>query len=842
MFDLRPYRDRTARLADWLPWAGLVAPGVVLNKDGAFQRTLSFRGPDLDSSTEAELMGAARRLDTALRRLGSGWCMHMEARRAPAGPYPDAAWPDALSWLIDEERRQAFEAAGERFESRYYLSLAWLPPSEAKGRLEAALFDAPARERIDYRACLEQFIAETDTLKDLLDLVFVEARFLDDAETLTFLHDAISDRPHPVAAPGTPFHIDTLIADAPLVGGAAPRLGSKHLRIVSVRAYVSATEPGLLDALNRLPISYRWVLRYLPLDREDARREIEKIRKRWFSKRKGLLTLLREALFREEAALIDNDAGAQAEDADRALQDLQGEGCGAGFATLTITIAEDDEDAAHEAVRLVQQVADGLGFVTAVETINAVEAWLGSLPGQAYADLRRPILLTPSLAHILPLSAVWAGEAENRHLSRPDAPAGALMVAATDGATPFRLNLHHGDVGHTLIVGPTGAGKSVLLGAIAAQWRRYGRAQVFMLDAGRSSRALTLGLGGAFIDVMADDTSGAANANPAIAFQPLGDVDDPQGRAWARDWLIEIFARAGAAIDPARRDEIWRALGVLGGRSREERTLSVLAGLIQDHELRQALEPFTHDGPWGRLLDANRDPMLDRDVIAFEMGELLAIPDALAAVLPVLVRALERRFDGRPTLLVLDEAWAYLRDGAFARQIQAWLKTLRKKNVAVVFATQELADVETSGIAATIAEACPTRIFLANDRAREPRTASFYAGLGLNARQIQLIAEAAPKRDYYVQTRSGARVVDLDLAPAALAFVGASRPQDHAAIDRVLADAGTHAFAEAWLRARSLHEAAAAIARFEDAVAHAPNAPADVATPSHAASDFIAAE
>ena len=137
---------------------------------------------------------------------------------------------------------------------------------------------------------------------------------------------------------------------------------------------------------------------------------------------------------------------------------------------------------------------------------------------------------------------------------------------------------------------------------------------------------------------------------------------------------------------------------------------------------------------------------------------------------------------------MLDEAWAYLRDGAFAGQIQAWLKTLRKKNVAVVFATQELADVEQSAIAATIFEACPTRIYLPNDRAREPRTRAFYESLGLNQRQIAIITEAAPKRDYYVQTRAGARLVDLALGPAALAFLGASTPQDQTAIDRVIAD------------------------------------------------------
>jgi len=806
--DLRPYKQSEARLSDWLPWAGLVAPGVVLNKDGAFQRTLTFRGPDLDSSTPSELMGASARLDNALKRFGSNWCLHVEARRSQTNVYPDSVWPEALSWLIDEERRQDFAAAGGRYESAYYLTISWLPPSEASGKLEAVLFENAGETRvwrIDYRACLQSFIEETQTFKALLDLVMVEARFLDDSETLSYLHSCVSDRDQTIAVPSTPFHIDELIADAPLLGGVAPKLGDQFVKVLSVRAYVNETEPGLLDALNRLGVPYRWTTRVIPMDREDARKEIEKIRKRWFSKRKGILTLLREALYREEATLLDNDATAQAEDADAALQEVNGEAVGAAFVTLTIAVADADEAQAFERIRQIRQVADGLGFVTVLETINAVEAWLGSLPGQTYADLRRPILLTPSLAHLLPLSAVWAGESTNKHLGGPP-----LLVAATDGATPFRLNLHHGDVGHSLIVGPTGAGKSVLLGLLAAQWRRYGGAQIFIFDAGRSCRALTLGLNGAFVDLLSEEEQDAS-----IALQPLAHINDETERAWARDWLLALIERSGVELDPSRKEEIWRALGVLAARPASERTLSVYSGLVQDGAIRLALEPFTHAGPWGRLLDADEAQLSHQDVQAFEMGELLQRPEALAAVLPCLVHTLEQRFDGRPTLLVLDEAWAYLRDDAFAGQIQAWLKTLRKKNVAVVFATQELADVEQSAIAATVFEACPTRIFLANDRAREPRTRAFYESLGLNQRQIAIITEAAPKRDYYVQTRAGARLVDLALGPAALAFLGASTPQDQSAIDRVTAEAGANAFAQVWLNRRGLTRAAEALTRFE---------------------------
>lgn len=821
MFDLRPYRSYAKRLADFLPWAALVAPGIVLNKDGAFQRTLEFRGQDLDSSTAAELVGAAGRLNNALRRFGSGWCLHVEARRQPAPGYPEAVWPNAAAWLIDEERRAVFEAAGARFESRYFVTFTWLAPPERQGKLEAALFEGGSVRTSggDYPAALQRFVEETNAVAALIETMTPHAAWLDDEATLSYLHDCISDRAHRVAVPLTPFHLDALIPDAALVGGLAPRLGRNHLKVLSVRSFVTETEPGLLDALNRLGISYRWVTRFMPLDREAARREIEKIRKRWFSKRKGLLTLLREALFREEALLVDNDAANQAQDADLALQEVGAEGVAAGFVTLTIVVAEPSEEAAHEAIRQIQQVSDGLGFVTQIESVNAVEAWLGSLPGQAYADVRRPILTSPSLSHLLPLSAVWAGAARNHHLGAP-----CLMLTATDGATPFRFDLHVGDVGHTMVVGPTGAGKSVLLSMLGAQWLRYDAchldgAQLYVFDKGRSARAMILALGGDFYDFGEERAPG---------LQPLAAIDEDQERAWALEWLTGVLATAGVVINPDLKTELWAALGVLAERPQQDRTLTLLAALVQDRGVRSALEPFTQAGPYGRILDHEVSTLRHGRVQAFEMEDLMRRPAAIGAVLGVLFHELERRFDGRPTLLILDEAWLFLKDATFAVQIQDWLKTLRKRNVAVVFASQELADVEASAIASTIIEACHTRIFLPNDRAREPRSRAFYEALGLNQRQIDLIAAAQPKRDYYLASRAGCRLFELGLGPAALAFAAASRPEDQALIDAVLAAHGERRFAAAWLGAKGLDAASDAVRRFEESANPHAKAPLNI--------------
>jgi type IV secretion system protein VirB4 len=188
-----------------------------------------------------------------------------------------------------------------------------------------------------------------------------------------------------------------------------------------------------------------------------------------------------------------------------------------------------------------------------------------------------------------------------------------------------------------------------------------------------------------------------------------------------------------------------------------------------------------------------------------------------AAVLPVLTylfHRLEERFDGSPTLLMLDEAWLFLDNPLFAARIREWLKVLRKKNVAVVFATQSLADIAGSSIAPAIIESCPQRIFLPNDRAVEPQARAAYERFGLNDRQVELIARATPKRDYYLQSRRGNRLFDLGLGRIALAFCGASDPAAQRRIDRILAEEGANDFARRWLEECGLGWAAAALDQF----------------------------
>jgi len=799
MMNLAEYRRTGARLADYLPWAALVGEGVVLNKDGSFQRTAKFRGPDLDSAVPAELVGVANRLNNAFRRLGSGWSIFVEAQRHEAATYPRSSFPEAASALIDAERKADFEEAGTHFESSYFLTVVYLPPAEDTARAESWLYEGREQTGINPWEILRGFVDRTDRVLSLLDGFMPKCRWLDDGETLTYLHSTVSTKRQRVRVPETPIYFRDLPADHPLAGGRDPPPGDPPPRTLPTPGSPAATTPGTLDELNRLAFPYRWSTRAILLDKTDATKLLTRIRRQWFAKRKSVAAILKEVMTNEASALVDTDAANKAADADLALQELGADYAGEAYVTATITVWDADARIADEKLRLVEKIVQGRDFTGMVETINAVDAWLGTLPGHIYANVRQPPISTLNLAHMIPLSAVWAGPERDEHFQAPP-----LLHGRTEGSTPFRLSLHVGDVGHTMVVGPTGAGKSVLLALIALQFRRYEGNQIFAFDFGGSIRVASLAMGGDWHDLGGELTEGAETS---VALQPLAGITHTPERAWAADWIVAILTREGVSVTPEVKEHIWTALTSLASAPVEERTITGLTVLLQSNDLKRALQPYCVGGPYGRLLDAECENIGDASMLVFETEGLLGTGAAPAA-LAYLFHRIAGRLDGRPTLVIVDEGWLALSDPGFSKQLAEWLVTLRKKNASVVFATQSLAQLEKSTIAAEIIDSCHTRILLPNDRAIEPQITVIYRRFGLNDRQIEILARATPKRDYYCQSRRGNRLFELGLGELALSICAASSKEDHTLIDHVLAEHGRDGFLETWLRIHNLDWAA----------------------------------
>jgi type IV secretion system protein VirB4 len=784
---LKEYRESPNKLAHRLPWAMIIAPGVVINKTGSFQSTIIFNGPDLYSSTEEELDAVAAQVNNALMRLPSPWAYFIEVQRRKYNYYPNSEFPNPASNLVDEERKRIFLDNGHHFTSTYYLTFTYMSPSEQSQRILNKFMD---QQKIDYTKHLEYFQDEVRKIVDILKTIFPYVEYLDDDATLTYLHSCISTKYHPVKTPKTPVFLDYLLPDELLIGGFQPKLGESFLKVISIDGFPLESDPQILKDLDGLGCEYRWSTRFICLSKNEAIRELKKYSKQWFSKKRSLWSLVKMSFMNEiDDGKEDTDAVNKSYDCDAVAEMVAGGLVSAGYYTSCIVLWDMDLDALHDKVSSVEQITNSAGFVTRNESLNVIQSWLGSLPGHCWANIRRPLVHSLNLTHLIPLSSDWAGPEMNKHLNGPP-----LFYAKTLSNTPFRYSTHVGDVGHTMIVGPTGAGKSALLSFMAVQFQRYRNAQVYIFDKDKSARITTLLTEGDHYDL---------GENIDLAFQPLMNIDKESERSWALEWVTEILAQQNVVVTPSLRNELWEALTNLSTSPIRQRTITGLVTLVQNKEIREALFLYTLQGSYGQLLDAESDTLEYGRFQCFEMNHLMvSMHNAVPPVLSYLFHRLDQRFTGDPTLLLLDESWLFLDHPIFSNKIRDWLKTLRKANVAVVFSTQSVADMVKSPIFSTLNESCPTRIFLPNRKAFEPEAYEQYQRFGLNHRQIEILVNAMPKRQYYCQSDAGNRLFDLGLDPVSLAICASSSKDDHKLMDALLEE-GKNDLLNKWLNLKS---------------------------------------
>lgn len=800
MLALRQFRKTPKGLPDLLNYAAVVDEGVVIGKDGAFMAGWTYRGDDYSATLPAQRNALAAHANAALGMLGSGWMTHHDCIRMPVAAYAeakDSAFPEPISQLIDTERRNQFEQKEQYFESRHVLVVTYLPPTSGKSAVKKMMFEEDGkRGKASATSELEHFkstIAEfEDRFSSIVKMHRLQSRRLQAEngawftrdEFLSYLHWTVTGIRQPINLPDVPMYLDALIGAQDFIGGVAPRIGRQHIRVVGIDGFPEESYPGILDVLDQVPIPYRWSTRFIYLDPFEADIELDKYRRIWEQKERSL----RDQVFKTGAGRIDPHAMAMKQDTLQAKAEANSGAVRYGYYTSVILLQDEDEQVVDQAAKIISQHIRNMGFNARLEDINAVEAWLGSLPGHGVQNVRRPLMHTLNLAHLVPLSSVWAGEATNPcPFFPPNSP--PLLYGATDGSTPWRFNIHVGDVGHTLILGPTGSGKSTKMVLMMLQFLRYPKAQVFAFDKGRSAFIACRAVGGRHYDV--------GNAD-GLAFAPLSKLKDERDLAWATDWVEQIAKLNNVQIEPAHRREIHRALTLL--MESPHTTLTAFQATIQHPALKDALAPYVVDGAYGKYFDAEQDGMQESPFQVFEIEELMNLGErCVLPALDYLFYRIERQLHGQPTLLVLDEAWLMFDHPVFRAKIREWLKVLRKANASVVMGTQSLSDVAGSSILDVINESCQTKVFLANPLANEDEAHALYTRLGLNQTQINVVSQMLPKRDYYYTSIHGRRRYHLDLGPIALAFVGASGKEDIAAAKRLMNEDSTQPWQMRWL-------------------------------------------
>jgi type IV secretion system protein VirB4 len=789
--DLRRKRDRRLGLPDMLNYAFAAGEHAIAMKDGALLAAFECAGADLNSAGAAELDAHHAQANRALLGLDEGFMYNVDLIRHPSVGYPAREFPDPVSAAVDRENELHYSTEGEHFENRCVLTITCRRPSEILSA--GAAWFMPDAPRAGGRRQLEWFKQRLHEFADAISPVW-KLTPLDMPALLSHITSCVNGRMSRVAAPRGPAPLDAVLGNQDFIAGFRPRVGGRHIRVVALAGFPPFSHAEMARFLSELRMPCRYSIRAIPLDPRTGVSRLSIHRRNWFQKRLGARAIISETFGSGSAAAFQNQfALSMAADADEAIAEAEGGAVRYCHVTAKIVIVEDRAEAADEYARFVYKACQNMGFDPRIETINAVEGYLGSIPGHGWYDVRKPLVNTQNLSDILPLTGVWLGLAVNPCPYYPqDTP--ALLMGAASGGTPWRFNLHASDTGHTLIKGPTGSGKSVFLGSIALNFRAIPDNQIFFFDKGHSAYVLTMALGGRHLD-LGDDQ---------VPLQPLARMGDEGDRLKLQSLLEMWLELRNLRLAPGQRKALWRALELVAEAPPEQRTISNLLTQTQDAQLRDGLGAFSLTGPLGRFLDADHDVLLEDSFITFELETLMAMGEGVVIpVLTYLFHRIERRLDGRPTLIVLDEAWLMLANGVFGAKIEEWLRTLRKKNAAVVLATQSLGDVANSASRDVILESCPTKVYLPNPQARNGGTRDLYRAFGLSDRQIEIIAEAIPKRQYYYTSPLGRRLFELPLGPVALAFIAASSRADVFAARRMLRRHGRRWPVE-WLRARDL--------------------------------------
>ena len=815
MLALAPFRSKAAALPDLLNYAALIDEGVVLGKDGSLMAGFFFRGDDSASATTSERNYLTALVNQYLARFGSGWALWTDAARlaSPGYPAPDKShFPDPITALIDAERRAAFEAQDVLFETEYALILQYLPPTRRDTKVSELVYDDDDR---DDSSPADRLLAEFkkkmddlhDGLGDLLHMrrmgtinvserVGSEELTYESDELVNYLHFVLTNDPIALRIPDCPMYLDAWLGFPELWPGDTPKLGKKFISCVAIDGFPGHSYPGILDMLDGLPLAYRWSSRFIFLEQHEAIAALNRYRLKWQQKIRGFWS----QVMKSQKGMVNTDALDMAIQTEVAINDAKSGLIAYGYYTPVVVLMHENRTFLEEQARHVKRELERKGFGARVESVNALEAWLGSLPGQTFPNVRRPLVHTLNLADLLPLASVWPGLRENPCEFYP-AGSPPVMQTVTTGDTPFRLNLHVGDVGHTLIFGPTGAGKSTLLASLHAQFRRYRSrahrdgshvpATITAFDKGRSLFALCKASGGQHYDIGNDESE-----TPALT--PLIDIDSESDALWAEEWIATCFElQTRKQPSPHQKAEIHRAMNLLRESPRNFRSLTDYVSTVQDGEVRAALSHYTLNGSMGHLLDGKDDSLTLSSYTVFEIDELMKMGNANAIpVLLYLFRRFERSLKGQPAMLSLDEAWVMLGHPVFREKLREWLKELRKKNCLVLMATQSLSDAVGSGLLDVLMEQCPTKILLPNKEAElhgtkdNPGPADLYSMFGLNSKEISLLKNGQYKRQYYYKSPLGRRIFELGLGPLALAFVAVSDKEQIAEVRHLIATEG----------------------------------------------------
>ena len=815
--DLQKFKEPLNQLKYVLPWSFIISPGVCFLKNGALMATYQVEYPDLESSSAPEIASMASLFNRSTMALAQteGWALFFDVRRYKTKDYPAGEFSNLAGWLIDQKRAENYHRFGEHFTTDHYITFVYQLPSDIDSKASGFFFkkgkDKKNRNQNGKNGFkktnnlpqiqkeVENFLDECEKVMGTLAVKLWIHR-LDDSELFSYIKSSVSlNRQNLIYPKDTFFFLDNYLCDMDVHNSQPLKIGEYYVPVMGIMDFPNKTYPAIFDELNRTMTEFRWTTRFIPLSKERSTKEAEKYQNRFYSARKSGMTLFTEMAMnveidKENKGALEMESQAADIQADIAMGDYV-----LGYYTSNLMVWDKKLEGAKLKARKLQQVVRSCGFSVKEETFNNSQAWLGMMPGNVYANIRRPLISTKNFSNIIPLSSAWQGLLQNDFTLETCGSSVPLCTCSTSYGTPFFLNLNVRDVGHTFVFGPTGAGKSTLLALLMASATKYRDANIVCIDKQLSSRAFMVGGGGIYVEPGKD----------AVAFQPLSELKGPdegteaeytESLMWCQQFIEGLLSQQNIETTPDMSKVISETLRLISLKEKSRRTLTTFQqyATYADPEngtntIRIGLDPYCTGGQFGSIFDADETNMPLSKLVTIEMGSLMRLSEkAVAPALMYIFRYLEKLWNvptgqKQPlTFLFLDEAWLYLQHPIFAGFLQEWLRTLRKKKVFCIFATQEVAAAAKSSLSDTIAQQCLTKIYLADESATSPGLMESYRYFGLTDSEILALSNATMKRDYYFKNPNGCRMFTLDLDAFQLALIS----PDHEMLDKIEAQKG----------------------------------------------------
>lgn len=744
-----------------------------LTKTGDPGVVLKVEGMDYESLDSVARDSAVKRLEAALRTLDEKTRVYQILHKEHADPIPAELSSNSLIQAATEQRARHLEQrAKELYKLAVYFVLIRESSLAGAGTLQT-LKQFPQDPLTSVKRLVHGFSSDharvlftnqidlsvqqlhhrtTSFMQQLDDLVHIEK--LKASEVLRVLHRCVNfdlDK-RETAQLIRPDSLDFQICESQVEGHRGHlRVGDQYLKVLTLKEAPAETWPLILRDLLEIRATFSVVSEWKPIDNGKARKIIQSRRRHFHNSKTSFLSNLSVAEHQGPAdELVDDSKEAAVADLGECLTAISHEGKYFGEFSLSCVLYSDSlieiDRAVPEFVRAFSKYDGSL----LEERYNLLNAFFATVPGNAAFNLRRLYLLNTNYADLSFLFSVHAGERRNRHLN-----AEYLAVLETDQATPYFLNLHQQDVAHTLILGATGSGKSFLLNFLIQSLQKY-NPQTYIFDLGASFRNLTRLFNGSYLEVGPEGQ--AFSINPFSLFPTKTNLNFLY--AFLR---VLIEGNGRHELTGAEERSLYAAVERIYKLEAQTRTLTNFAAMVGP--IGEHLQRWTRAGQFGHVFDNVQDTLTINAFQTFNFDATAIYPEVLEPLLFYILHRANNAIEAAEhaaqfKVFVMDEAWMFIRNHTIRDYVTKAEKTWRKKNAAMILATQSLHELARSEMLEAICESCPTKIFLANPDIDVPLYRDTFH---LNDTELELLAGLAPKRDLLVRTPAGAKKLHLSV-------------------------------------------------------------------------------